>query len=143
MTGSHIFSSAQRPCWHCHWFGYLMHENPHGICLRPHCVPVVATPRAGCAHWRREPSADDATRPPAALRPGSPARQRIDAERARLDRIAEQASRAKLPCGVYAVCLDRSGILVADGCRGADERASAEAIIERLGVNAAIRAGRL
>ncbi len=143
MTGSHIFSAAQRPCWHCHWFGYLMAENSHGTCLNPRAVPMVATPRTGCAHWRREPGADDAMSAPPALRPGSQARARIDAERARLDRIQEHGSRVKLTPGVYAVCMDRSGLLGVGGYREPEDVGAAEAAIERLGVNAAIRAGRL
>ena len=135
-----------RPCWHCHWFGYLMAENRHGLCVRPSSSGMITIPKHGCAFWRKEPGIEDvpgqATVP---LERGDPARAAIDRERARLEKIHALGERARLPAGVYAEVGFRDGTLVL-GWIHPDrqiDRAPLEAEIERLGVNAAIRAGRL
>ncbi|WP_377153371.1 hypothetical protein ACFJIX_18060 [Roseateles sp. UC29_93] len=133
-----------RPCWHCHWFGYLMAENPHGQCQKPTNVPMITRPAQGCAFWRREPGVDDGGAP-APLHPDDPARRGFDRERERLVKITALGERANLKgMNLYPECIDRTGILVLGNhlLRG-DDAAQADAAIERLGVNAAIRAGRL
>ncbi|SEL11530.1 hypothetical protein SAMN05216359_105249 [Roseateles sp. YR242] len=143
MQGGSNFYPDPTPCWHCHWFGYLMAENGHGVCVNPNLVAVVATPRNGCAHWRREPGSDDSAWPPEAVGYRSPVQVRIEAERDRLVKIRELGQRAALPHGVYAECRDRSGILAPSGFGLTADPSEAQAVIERLGVNAAIRSGRL
>lgn len=134
-----------RPCWQCQWFGYLMAENSHGQCQKPTNVPMITMPNDGCAFWQREPGADDGGQP-APLHPDDPGRHGLDRERDRLVKINALGERARLNgMPLYPQCLDRSGILILGDyhrLRG-DEIAQAEAAIERLGVNAAIRAGRL
>ena len=132
------------PCWHCHWFGYLLAENPHGACVKPTNSPLATAPREGCAFWTREPGADEggAPRP---LEPGAPARRAIDRERARLVKIQELAERARLPYGIHAEVSCREGLVVVGWIRPDRQvdMPALEAEIERLGINAAIRAGRL
>lgn len=135
-----------RPCWHCRWFGYLMAENAHGLCVKPSINGMITSPSEGCAFWSREPGLDDAGgAAPAALEREAPQRAAIDRERARLEKIHALGERARLPHGVYAEVGFRDGTLVL-GWIHPDrriDRAPLEAAIERLGVNAAIRAGRL
>lgn len=134
-----------RPCWHCHWFGYLMAENRHGQCQKPTNVPMITMPEEGCAFWQREPGVDDGGKP-APLRPGDPARLAFNRERARLVKITALGEGARVQgMQLHPACIDRSGILSLGDCHSLreDQVAQAEAAIERLGVNAAIRAGRL
>jgi hypothetical protein len=142
---------VDRPCWQCHWFGYLMAENPHGICVRPSNLAMIPMPAHGCAFWEREPGTDDdqVGRPPP-LRPGEPARRAVDAERERLVEILalaeEEARRRKvLPYGFYVDVAQRTGTLGLTGGHR-DHPADREKLrtaIDGLGVSAAIRAGRL
>lgn len=144
MQGGPSYYLPDHPCWTCHWFGYLRAENRHGFCVNPQLHAMAVTPSTGCAFWRREPGADDDMARPAAVEDGSPACRAVQRERARLVRIQEQGERARLPLGMHAVCGSRDGFLVVGGWRiRPDTVPAAEAEIERLGVNAAIRAGRL
>lgn len=144
MNGAPASLKPITPCWHCHWFGYQMAENSHGQCQLPTNVPMVATPSDGCAFWVREPGSDDGG-PPAPLHPKDPARRALNEERARLVRITTLGERAALDgMRLHPECIDRSGVL---GIRyhrlSASDLQRAEEVIERMGVNAAIRAGRL
>lgn len=99
----------------------------------------------------REPGADD--EPGATWSPAHPqalvGRQHIEwaaATRARLQRILAMSDRARLPAGVYVKVLGLCGRLdVASYGRWPDpaELASWRAELERLGLNAAVNAGRL
>lgn len=138
-----------KPCWHCQWFGYLMAENRHGQCQKPSNVPMITIPAGGCAFWEREAGVDDCPRPEP-LRAGSPARAAFDRERARLMEIREKAEaevrrRRLLPDGFYVEVGFRDGTVVLSGGRvdRTADRAALEDQVARLGVNAAIRAGRL
>ena len=146
MNGAPASYRPATPCWQCHWFGYLMAENPHGICVKPSLNAMITTPREGCAFWSREPGLDDAGgAAPVPLKREDPQRAAFTRERARLEKIHALAERARLPAGVYAEVGFRDGTLVL-GWIHPDrqiDRAPLEAEIERLGVNAAIRAGRL
>lgn len=55
---SDYLTAHLRPCWHCRWSGGLLYQI-HWKCLRPGGIPVVATPKTGCAFYEREPGADD------------------------------------------------------------------------------------
>lgn len=130
-----------RPCWTCAWFGYLGH-NGHGVCVRPHGSPLVALPAQGCAFWTREPGTDDGDARPPAIAEESRQAVAVRAERARLVRIHELASRVRMPGPCWANCADRSGRL----------EACAPVLLVHLlpeaqkalqGLNAAIDAGRL
>lgn len=136
------------PCWECHWFGYLMAENRHGLCLQPTSVGMITIPAAGCSAWRREPGSDDGGRP-TPLERGSPARLAIDRERGRLERIQELAEaelrKSPLPHGFWPAVGFRDGTIVLSGGRPDHpaDRAALETKVARLGVNAAVRAGKL
>jgi len=133
-----------KPCSTCHWFGYLMAENPRGRCVRPGNYGTITSPASGCAFWTYEPGTDDVQ--PPRLQPDDPARAVIERERDRLVKIHKLGERARLPHGIWPEVRDRSGILTHTGIpehRRDIDPAELDAKIERLGVNAAIRAGRL
>lgn len=147
MNGAPADPIVNRPCVACHWFGYLMAENRHGACVRPGNVPMIATPKDGCAFWRLEPRADQlASERSRRLEYGSPEARAVRRERARLERIQQLGERARLPHGIWPEVADRRGFLTHTGVpehRRDIDPAELDAEIERLGVNAAIRAGRL
>ena len=136
------------PCWECHWFGYLMAENPHGLCLLPTSNAMATIPKEGCAFWRGEPGASDGGRPEP-LEQDSPARIAIDRARRRLERIQDLAEaevrRSPLPAGFWPQVGSTDGNVVLSGGRRDHpaDRATLEAKVARLGVNAAVRAGKL
>lgn len=140
-----------RPCWQCHWFGYLMAENPHGFCVRPGGSGMISIPKNGCAFWLREAGIDDEpTRRPAPLEPGDPARAAIEHERGRLMHIlglAEDESRRRgiLPYGFYVDVASREGTLnLTGGHRDhPTDRRQLCARVEALGVNMAVKSGKL
>jgi hypothetical protein len=124
-----------------------MAENPHGACVRPSNVAMITSPSTGCAFWRLDERADELARERSRrLEYGSPEARAVRRERARLERILQLGERARLPHGIWVEVADRRGFLTHTGIP-ADRRdvdpAAVEAEIERLGVNAAIRAGRL
>lgn len=124
-----------------------MAESPHGFCVKPSLVAMITKPSEGCAFWREEPRADEL----AALRrrrleSGSSEARAVARERARLERIQQLGERARLPHGIWVEVEDRRGLLthtdIQKDRRDVDP-AALVAEIERLGVNNAIRAGRL
>ncbi len=122
-----------------------MAENPHGLCLKPSSNGIASLPRDGCAFWRREPGTDDRAGPPAGFEEGSPERERLERQRARLVRIQEIAIRdAKLPMHFHVYVADLSGRLVVDGpVLMRDRLLALQDQVDRLGVSVAIRTGRI
>ncbi|UDF33534.1 UNVERIFIED_ORG: hypothetical protein LHJ69_12965 [Shinella sp. XGS7] len=141
-----------KPCWTCHWFGY-MHSADSSFCVNPaSCCNRSQAPR-GCSQWMRETGTDDidptAWRP-RPINPSSALAQQCLDERLRLEKIYAHGERAYLLIrrdvvwGIYVTVTDRSGLLgVMAGSALPHHLAAAMEIVERLGVNAAIRAGRL
>lgn len=145
MSTHPIFSaSPSRPCWTCHWFGYFMAENNHSMCVNPGLSPLTAIPRDGCAFWRKGGPVNMER-----LEPGSQEREAVHRERDRLERILELGRRAeaRLPHAVYVEVADRGGLLTLtipphNHYRGGTVE-ELMPILERTGVNNAVRAGRL
>ena len=139
-----LTAPTKGPCWTCHWFGFLMAENNHAMCVNPALCPIRATPSDGCAFWVKGDGGSMAR-----LEHDSPEREAINVERDRLEKILELGRRAesKLPYGVYVEVVNRGGLLTLSVPPHSHYRGGTVEelmpIVERTGVNNAIRAGRL
>lgn len=130
-----------------------MQNDSTAFCMNPSCSASRAQAAQGCSQWLREPGADD--KDPQSWRPrpirlANPDAQRCAALRLRLERINTLGERAynqikhELCWGIYVHVVDQSGLLgITAGSAKPETLAAAMAIVERIGVNAAIRAGRL
>lgn len=138
-----------RPCWHCHWFDRM--TNAGAACLHPQGCGCQPQPAFGCCSWMREPGADD--EPGRLGKHASPKLHFMDdtttrdyvRRRKRLDKIWEQARRAKMPAGTGPTMRGTSGLLAvsASSWSTRQDLAQAQAELDRLGVNQAIERGAL
>jgi hypothetical protein len=120
------------------------------LCLNPCCCRNQSQPHSGCSQWQREPGTDDEPastwEPPIATQGRrDPHIAHCEAMRDRLDKIYEMSRRANLPKYVYVKAAGRSGLLELSMSPWIkpDEVARHQKELDRLGLNAAINAGRL